>query len=235
MRPYGGAGDCLRPAAGGSFAPMPATCATPPTGDSRRFERRIDALADIVAYTSAVFDRRGFDRALLPAVEFAIEELFTNAVKYGAGSTSPVTIDIAAIAGGVEVTVLDPDVPRFDVTRAPDADLTLPLEQRVPGGLGLHLTRRLVDALEYTYSPERRESRIIFRKTAPGTSPAADTTGGNDADDRIGGVMASWWSPGGSMPPRPRPPRPSWTGCRERSRWTPAGSSTSPAPASACC
>jgi anti-sigma regulatory factor (Ser/Thr protein kinase) len=165
---------------------MPATCATP-TGDSGRFDRRIDALADIVAFTSAVFDRRGFDRDLLPAVEFAIEELFTNAVKYGAGSTSPVTIHIDAIAGGVQVTVIDADVPPFDVTRTPDADLTLPLEQRTPGGLGLHLTRRLVDALEYTYSPERRESRIMFRKTTAGARPAADNLGGNDADDRIGG------------------------------------------------
>jgi anti-sigma regulatory factor (Ser/Thr protein kinase) len=166
---------------------MLATRATPPTGDSRSFDRRIDALADIVAHTSAVFARRGFDRTLLPAVEFAIEELFTNAVKYGSGSASPVTIDIAGIADGVQVTLIDPDVPPFDVTRAPDADLTLPIEQRTPGGLGLHLTRRLVEGLEYSYSPERRESRIMFRKTTAGARPAANKTGEDDADDRIGG------------------------------------------------
>ena len=30
------------------------------------------------------------------------------------------------------------------------------------------LARRLVDAIEYAYSPERRESRIMFRKTVGG-------------------------------------------------------------------
>ena len=53
------------------------------------------------------------------------------------------------------------------MTRAPDADVALPIEQRVPGGLGLHLIRRLVDAVEYDYSEAARRSRITFRKTGP--------------------------------------------------------------------
>ncbi len=160
---------------------MTLLCASPP-GDCRRFDRRIDALAEIVAFTEHVFARRGFDRNLLPAVDFAIEELFTNSVKYGVGSSSPITVAIAAIDGGVQVTLVDADVPPFDVTLAPDADLTLPIEQRVPGGLGLHLTRRLVDVIEYSYSPERRESRIMFRKTATGR-PAAEAKERTDADN----------------------------------------------------
>jgi len=55
--------------------------------------------------------------------------------------------------------------------------VTLPLEQRVPGGLGLHLTRRLVDAIEYTYVPERRESRITFRKSSADRETAATGEG----------------------------------------------------------
>jgi len=159
----------------------------PPASDCRRFERRIDAVAEIVAFTAQVFARRGFDRELLPAVDFAIEELFTNSVKYGAGSMAPVAIGIGGIPGGVQVTLVDTDVPLFDITRAPDADVTLPLDQRVPGGLGLHLTRRLVDDIEYSYSPERRESRIMFRKTNAGRPPAADAGEESNADDRIGG------------------------------------------------
>lgn len=145
----------------------------PGTADSREFERRIDALAEIVAFAAAVFDRRGIDRSILPSVDFALEELFTNMVKYGAGSRAPIRIGIGPIAGGAEVTMTDRDVPPFDLTLAPDADVTLPLEQRVPGGLGIHLTRRLVDTIEYTYVPERRESRITFRKTGAGRATAA--------------------------------------------------------------
>ena len=156
----------------GAFS-RPQTAAIPldgmtgmPVAGARRFERRIDALPDIVAFTAEIFERRGFDRGLLPAVDFAVEELFTNLVKYGAGTTAPIWIEIAGDAGTVEVTLVDQDVPPFDVTQAPEADVTLPIEKRVPGGLGLHLTRRLVDAIQYTYVPERRESRITFRKSS---------------------------------------------------------------------
>jgi serine/threonine-protein kinase RsbW len=77
----------------------------------------------------------------------------------------PVRIDVARIAGGVEVTLTDSDAEAFDVTRAPQADTRLPLEQRQPGGLGIHLVRKMVDSIDYYYSPETRTSRVTFRKT----------------------------------------------------------------------
>jgi anti-sigma regulatory factor (Ser/Thr protein kinase) len=86
---------------------------------------------------------------------------------------------------GVEVTLTDHDVERFDVTQAPDANINLPLEQRRPGGLGLHLIRRLVDSMTYEYSNEERRSRITFCKTtAGGKGPGtiAETGGGNAGD-----------------------------------------------------
>ena len=95
-----------------------------------------------------------------------MEELFTNMVKYAKGSASPVRVEVAAVEGGVEVTLVDRDVERFDPTASPDVDIHAPIEERRPGGLGLHLIRRMVDAIDYRYSDETREGRISFRKTA---------------------------------------------------------------------
>src|SRR5207344_1009820 len=111
------------------------------------------------------------------SVDFTVEELFTNMVKYSPESDARVRLDIATIDGGVEVALTDYDVEPFDVTRAPDVDTNLPIELRRPGGLGLHLIRRLVDTMAYEYSKDARQSRITFRKTqSHGAGPGAATT-----------------------------------------------------------
>jgi len=76
-----------------------------------------------------------------------------------------VRIDIRAIAGGVEVSLVESEADPFDPTRAPAVDVSLPLERRRPGGLGIHLVRKVVDSLEYRYAPESRTGRTTFRKT----------------------------------------------------------------------
>ena len=135
----------------------------------RTFRRSFDSIQDIFAFSAEVFASEHVDRVLLPIVDLTLEELFTNMVKYGS-SNAAVRIDMTKVAGGVEVTLTDYDVEPFDVTQAPDVDINLPIEQRKPGGLGLHLIRRLVDCVHYEYSTESRESRITFRKTREGPS-----------------------------------------------------------------
>jgi anti-sigma regulatory factor (Ser/Thr protein kinase) len=151
----------------------------------REFRRSFDALADIVAFTADAFAREGIDAALRPTVDFAVEELFTNMIKYGKGSSADVRLEIRAVEGGVEVALTDYDVERFDVTKVPDADVRLPIEKRRPGGLGLHLIRRLLDSIDYEYSEERRQSRITFRKTAagPASPERASAKGGKNVGD----------------------------------------------------
>ena len=132
------------------------------------FERDFAAIPGLVAFSADAFAELGIDPVLAPTVDLALEELFTNMVKYGAGSTAPVGLTLAAIAGGVEVTLVDRDVEPFDITRSPDVDIDAPIEKREPGGLGLHLIRKLAESVTYTYAQERRESRISLRFTGSG-------------------------------------------------------------------
>jgi serine/threonine-protein kinase RsbW len=130
----------------------------------REFERRTDALAQIFAFTAEVRQAHPCEAPVAFALDFVLEELFTNIVKYGRGEL-PVTIGLEPLPGGFEVTLDDPDATEFDPSKAPDADVTLPLSQREPGGLGLHLIRRMVDSMEYQYVAQTRSSRIRFRKS----------------------------------------------------------------------
>jgi anti-sigma regulatory factor (Ser/Thr protein kinase) len=137
------------------------------------FERAFAAIPELVEFSAHAFAELGIDPALAPTVDLAVEELFTNMVKYGAGSTAPVQLTLAAIAGGVEVTLVDRDVEPFDITQSPDVDIDAPIDERRPGGLGLHLIRRLAESVTYVYAKERRESRISLRITG-----SARTSGG---------------------------------------------------------
>jgi sigma-B regulation protein RsbU (phosphoserine phosphatase) len=150
--------------------------------EGRDFPRTFGALQDIVDFTAGFVARNCLDPGLLPTVDLAVEELFTNMVKYSPGGKAEVRIDLKAIAGGMEVTLTDYDVERFDVTKAPDADIHLPIEERRPGGLGLHLIRRLTDAIEYEYTAESRRSRIRFRKTLTGPTVPGNTGKEGKAD-----------------------------------------------------
>jgi anti-sigma regulatory factor (Ser/Thr protein kinase) len=149
-----------------------------------RFARDFASLAALVAFAEDAFARLAIDPSLRTPVDLALEELFTNMVKYGTGSRADVTVAMAAIDGGVEVTMIDRDVAAFDPTRAPPVDVEAPIEARKPGGLGVHLVRRMADSVEYEYNSESRESRITLRYTRHGRAAAGAALGDGGADVR---------------------------------------------------
>jgi anti-sigma regulatory factor (Ser/Thr protein kinase) len=61
-------------------------------------------------------------------------------------------IQIMTISRGRRVCVVfkDSGVP-FDPMQAEKPDVTLPLEQRSPGGLGIHIVQKLMDSVSYRY------------------------------------------------------------------------------------
>ena len=93
---------------------------------SAAFQRSFASLSEIFALTADTFAREGIDARLLHTVDLALEELFTNMVKYSRASDAAVHVSIVPIAEGVEVTLTDYDVEPFDVTNTPDIDITLP-------------------------------------------------------------------------------------------------------------
>ena len=133
----------------------------------RTFSRSYESLSEIFDFTAGFFRTEDLDRRMLHDVDFTLEELFTNMVKYSRESEADIEIDLERSGDGVRVEIRDHDVEPFDVTRAPEVDVHAPIEERTPGGLGLHLIRHLVDELEYEYDPEQRSSAIRFSKHPP--------------------------------------------------------------------
>lgn len=126
------------------------------------FPRSFDALGEIYTFAEQVLAAADVPDETRSPVHLALEELFTNMVKYSSGNANDIQLDIIADEQGVTVTLTDFDVDAFDVTADRGVDTSMPLDHREPGGLGLHLVQRIVDTLEYEYRDRR--STIRFTK-----------------------------------------------------------------------
>jgi len=128
----------------------------------KKFIRSFDSLGAIYEFTEDVLASGDVKDAARFPVHLAMEELFTNMVKYCPGNTNEILLDVATNDGDVSVVITDYDVDPFDVTAPRDVDTETPPGRRIPGGLGLHLVQHMVDSLEYEYHD--RQSTVRFTK-----------------------------------------------------------------------
>jgi len=128
----------------------------------KTFARSIDSLGEIYEFTEAILASGDIGDSARYPVHLALEELFVNMVEYYPDNENDILLDVAAADGKVSVTMTDYDVDPFDVTAPRNVDTDLPLDGRVPGGLGLHLVQKMVDGLNYGYHD--RQSTIKFTK-----------------------------------------------------------------------
>lgn len=129
----------------------------------RSFPRTAACLPDIFAFMNTFFDGAGVGEPARFPAQFAVEELFTNLVKYSRGGTKDISIELAREDHKLIVSLTDFDVEPFDIRDVPDAKIDLELKDRKPGGLGIHLVKRLVDQIDYRYADGR--STTTFFKT----------------------------------------------------------------------
>lgn len=125
------------------------------------YRRNFDQLARIVADTDRFFAEHHIDESLRMKVDLSLEELFVNMVNYNTETDRDILLEMQPIDGGVEVSLTDFDVERFDPTLIKEVDIDAPLAERTPGGLGLYLVLKMADSIHYEYHD--RTSRITFR------------------------------------------------------------------------
>jgi len=108
------------------------------------------------------------DQALSEDIEFVIDlvldELVSNVIRHGLKDNGEHFIEVNLHCDRRDLTleVEDDGVP-FNPLDAPIPDITLPIEERRVGGLGIHLVRQFMDTLAY----ERRGERnyLLMKKS----------------------------------------------------------------------
>ena len=94
-------------------------------------------------------------------LRLVLEEIVTNIITHAYEDREPheITVSMKCVDEGMAVVVED-DGREFNPLTAPEPDLSVPLEDRPPGGLGIHLIREFADRIEYRRIADR--NRLEF-------------------------------------------------------------------------
>ena len=129
----------------------------------RSFPRQMASLESIVAYVREFLEKEGLDAEAAYDLDLVLEELFTNMVKYGRGARGDVEIELARGPDGITAALLEFDAEPFDPTKLPEVDVNRPIEERRPGGLGVHFIRQLTRSFDYDYRDRVGVPRVAMR------------------------------------------------------------------------
>lgn len=103
------------------------------------------------------------DAMVLNQIDLAVEEIFVNIAHYSGSDEAEISADM--IYSGDDKALLkilfcDSGTP-FNPLAKKDPDLTLSAEERKIGGLGIFLTKKFMDSVEYDYRNGKNCLQII--------------------------------------------------------------------------
>ncbi len=142
------------PAAGGAAG----------TGDPMRqlFQKEMRSLDALFGFLTRFTRAERIDAAASYAIALAVEEFFTNMVKYSGGQGNPVLVEALRVGETVTVRLEEETTAPFDVTRPTQTQFDRPPLERRPGGLGIHIAKELLDDVQYDF--KEGTSRITLIK-----------------------------------------------------------------------
>jgi anti-sigma regulatory factor (Ser/Thr protein kinase) len=145
-----------------------------------RYEISLQPQIDEVPRLSAWVENAAAAEGLGPDMAFrltlALEEAVTNVIGHAFAGMAPpylLRVELEVGAGTVTAEIVD-NGRAFDPLTTPEPDLACPLEERQPGGLGIHLMRAMTDRIAYARTGGL--NRLILVKHL-GEAPPARTPG----------------------------------------------------------
>jgi sigma-B regulation protein RsbU (phosphoserine phosphatase) len=124
--------------------------ARPAVAESITFDNQTANLAQATEFLVKAAERWSLSGAVTHRLRLAMEEAVSNVILYAypPDVTGEVTLSLGKDGHAVVMEITDSGIP-FDPTQAEEIDITAPAEARLPGGLGIHLFREIMDEVSY--------------------------------------------------------------------------------------
>lgn len=120
-----------------------------------------DQLALLYDFLEQQAGRCGIDTTLLIQIKLAMDEAVTNVIQYAyPNSEGDIRIDMGCEEGVLKIVVTDNGI-RFNPLENQEPDITLSVEERPIGGLGIFLVKQLMTDVRY----DRSEGKNILTMT----------------------------------------------------------------------
>lgn len=127
----------------------------------RAFKKSFQSLDPIFKFLDEAFNALKVEESVRFSIRFAVEEIFTNMVKYNPERQEDVVLGIACDGRELSVRLVDSVDHPFDPRMAKEVDFDKPLEEREPGGLGIHLTKQFMDRIEFDHHQNKSTVTLI--------------------------------------------------------------------------
>lgn len=116
-----------------------------------RLNNDINEVPQLAEWIEQVCDKFGLAPSVVFQLNLALEEAVVNVMNYAyPGQTGmPVTLSAEMHGNGMVFELEDQGIP-FDPTSSEEPDVTLPIEDRPIGGLGIFLVRQIMSEVSYT-------------------------------------------------------------------------------------
>src|SRR3954469_14551105 len=110
-------------------------------------QNRIAEVARLVDAVDSFGSHAGLSPDLTYRLTLSLDEIVSNVIRHGYSDTGHHVVDVrlSVDGGGIVTAVVEDDGHPYDPRESPAPDLTLPVEQRGPGGLGIYLVKQMMD------------------------------------------------------------------------------------------
>lgn len=124
-------------------------------------QAKMDEIDHLRPYMEKVGQQAAISESEGKRLRLAVEEAVANIINYGEATSMILT---ATISDEEICLTIDDDGKPFDPTIAVTTDLSIPADQRPPGGLGIILLRKLTDRQAYQRTIEGHNILTLIKK-----------------------------------------------------------------------